>query len=112
MKIIEKYTGKKTYMAPNGELMTPEIIQQKFPAVLAFNHIVETNETGEVCFAVQNLSAMREIYNVNSSLSEDEAIAKIQEIVNTPTPDPGPTTEERTAAALEFLAMSSMPDVE
>lgn len=65
MKIIEKYTGTKTYMFPNGSLATPEVMQTQFPAVLTFSHIIETDEAGEVAFAVQNLSAMRSFYKID-----------------------------------------------
>ena len=110
MKIIEKYTGEKTYMFPNGAIATPEVMLKEFPAVLTFTHIIETDEAREVAFAVQNLSDMRGVYGVDSSLSEAEAIAKIQEIVNTPAPKPEPSAEERIAAALEYQNMASLPD--
>lgn len=105
MKKIIKYTGDKTFMYPNGEIATKERVLQDFPAALTFTHIIETDEAEEVCFAVQNLSAMRGVYGIDSSLSEEEAITAIQEIVNTP-PEVStePTPEERTAAALEALA--------
>lgn len=109
MKIIEKYTGEKTYMFPNGSLATPEIMLRQFPAVLAFAHIIETDEAGEVAFAVQNLSAMRTFYGIDSSLTEAEAIAAIQEIVNTPEEvNTEPSAEERIAAALEYQNLASM----
>lgn len=111
MRIFKKYTGDKTYMFPNGRIATKEAVLEEFPSALMFTNIVETDEAEEVAFAIQNLSAMRGIYGVDPELDEDAAIAKIQEIANTPV-DYGPSTEERTAAALEFLAMSSMPDVE
>jgi hypothetical protein len=105
MKKIIKYTGDKTFMYPNGELATKERILLDFPAALTFTHIIETDEAEEVCFAVQNLSAMRGIYNIDSLLSEDEAILAIQEVINTPSEvSTEPTPEERTAAALEALA--------
>lgn len=63
-------------------------------------------------FALQNLSAMRTFYNIDKSLSEDEAIAKIQEIVNTPPPEPEPSAEERIAAAMEFQNMMTLSDVQ
>lgn len=111
MKIVEKYTGEKTYMFPSGGLGTKENVLKEFPAALTFTHIVTTDENREVMFALQNLSAMRTNLNIDSSLSEDEAIAAIQEIINTPEPvNTEPTVEERTAAALEFIAMSSLPD--
>lgn len=108
MKVIEKYTGTKTYMFPNGEIATPEVMEQNYPAIMTFTHIIETDEAGEVCFAVQNLSAMRGFYGIDSSLTEDEAIAAIQEIVNTPEPEADPSAEERIAAALEYQNLASM----
>lgn len=112
MKIIEKYTGDKTYMFPNGALADKNAVLQQFSAALAFPHIVETDEKGEVLFALQNLSAMRTHYGIDTSLSEEEAIAKIQEIVNAPEPEPEPSAEERMAAAMELQALNSLTDVE
>lgn len=112
MKIVEKYTGDKVYMFPNGALATREAVLKQFPAALTFSHIVETDENHEVMWALQNLSAMRTMYQVDPALSEEEAILKIQEIVNEPAPDPEPSAEERIAAALEFQSMAAMPDAE
>jgi hypothetical protein len=113
MKIIEKYTGEKTYMFPNGAIATKEEVLSQFPAALAFAHIVETDEAGEVLFALQNLSAMRTFYKIDKGLSEAEAIAAIQEKVNTePVVDTTPSAEERIASALEFQTMMSMPDAQ
>ena len=111
MKKVIKYTGDKTFMFPNGGLATPEVVSEQYPAVTAFTHIVETDDNCEVLFAIQNLSAMRNIYNIDTSLTEDEAIAKIEEIVNTPEPESTEATaEERIAAALEYQVMASLPD--
>lgn len=112
MKKIIKYTGDKTYMFPNGAIATKERVLQDFPAVLTFTHIIETDEHEEVCFAVQNLSAMRGVYGIDSSLTEDEAIAAIQEVVNAPEPEAEPSAEERIASALEFQNMMTLPDEE
>lgn len=108
MKKIEKYTGEKTYMFPNGAIATPDEMLRQFPAVLQFVHIIETDEAGEVAFAVQNLAAMRTFHGVDASLSEAEAIAKIEEIINTPPPTPEPSAEERIAASLEYQNLLSM----
>lgn len=112
MKKIIKYTGDKLFMYPNGDLATKDRMLKDFPAVLTFTHIIETDENEQVCFAVQNLSAMRGIYGVDSSLTEDEAIAKIEEIINTPEPEPEPSAEERIASSLEFQNMLALEDVE
>ena len=111
-KKVIKYTGEKTYMFPNGELANKERVLKDFPAALTFTHIMETDEHEEMCFSMQNLSAMRGFYNIDSSLTEDEAILAIQDIVNAPAPEAEPSAEERIASALEFQNMMSLDDVE
>lgn len=103
MKKLEKYLGNKTYMFPIGTLATPEIMEEQYPAIKVFTHVIETDEAGQVCFAIQNLSALRSMYNIDSSLTEDEAIAKIEEIINTE-PKQVESAEERSARALEEMA--------
>ena len=113
MKIIEKYTGEKTYMFPTGALATKEAVLQQFPAALTFTHIVETDEEGQVMWAIQNLAAMKSMHNIDKALSEEEAIAKIQEIVNTPVAESStPSEMERIASAMELQALNSLPDAE
>ena len=111
MKKVEKYLGNKTYQFPNGVLATPEKMLEQFPAVLTFAHIIETDEAGEVCFAVQNLNAMRSLYGIDATLTEAEAITKIEEIINTE-PEYEPSAEERIASALEYQNLMSMENVE
>ena len=111
MKKVIKYDGTKTFMYPNGAIATPERVLQDFPAALTFAHIIETDEAEEVCFAVQNLSAMRGIYNIDATLTEEEAIAAIQEVINAE-PEYEPSAEERIASALEYQNLMSMDDME
>ncbi len=103
---LVKFDGKTTYMFPSGEIATPERIRHDFPAVDYFTHVLEIN--GNVCQAVMELQALRNHYNVDETLSDDEAIAAIQAIINTPPPEPQPTPEERIAAALEFQNLLAM----
>ena len=111
MKKIELYTGDKIYMFPNGDIATKERMLQEFPAALTFDHIIETDEAGEVAFAVQNLSAMCSLYQIDTSLPVEEKIAKIEEIINAePEEDTSASAEERIAAALEAQVMMSLPD--
>ena len=105
---IEKYNGTKTYMFPNGELATPEKVREKFPAVTSFTHIVETDEAGQVLFAIQNLAAIKSQMGIDANLSEEESIRKIEEIRNAPAPEPEVSPEERIAAALEFNNVLNM----
>lgn len=105
---IEKYNPTKTYMFPNGHIATPQKIQEQYPAVMAFDHIIETDEAGQVLFAIQNLAAAKSQFGIDLSLPEEEAIAKIEEIRNAPPPEPEPTAEERIASALEFNNILNM----
>lgn len=46
---------------------------------------------------------------ITDGMTDEEVLAAIEDFEDNP-PDPGPSVEERTAAALEFLAMNSLPD--
>lgn len=101
MKRIVKYDKTKTYMFPNGDIATPEIVLKKFPASAYFEHIIETDEGEEVIFAFQNLSAMKSLLEVAKETPEADSITEIQTKVNI-VPVYPPSAEERTAAAMEF----------
>lgn len=113
MKKLEKYTGEKTYMFPNGKIANKQAVLNSFPAALTFVHVVQTDENGEVMWAFQNLSAMRTMYEIDKSLSEEEAIAALEEKINAKVEVVETVTaEERIAAALEYQVMASLPDEE
>lgn len=103
---LEKFDGKKVYMYPNGEIATSERIKNDFPAIEHFIHVLEVS--GEVCQAVMNLNALRQQYDIDPELSEEDAIQAIEDIINAPQPTPEPTAEERIAAALEFQNLMTM----
>ena len=111
---LEKYTGEKTYMFPTGAIATPDVVYNNYPAAKVFTFVVGTDKNGQVMQSMDNLSVLRDVYNIDSTLSEDEAIAAIEEIMNAPEEpaEQTPTAEERIAAALEFQVMSSLPDEE
>lgn len=109
---LEKYTGEKTYMFPTGALATPDVVYNKYPAAKVFTFVVGTDTSGQVMQSMDNLSVLRDVYDIDASLSEDEAIVAIEEIMNTPEKpvEQEPTAEERIAASLEYQVMSSLPD--
>lgn len=111
MKVLEFYDGTKTYMYPNMKLATPQTVLADFPAILTFKHVIETDEAGEVLFAVENFSAMKSRYSIDKSLGDNEALAAIQEIMNTE-PEPVLDDNTRIADALEDLVVLNMPDEE
>lgn len=110
---LEKYTGKKTYMFPNGEIATKEAVISHYPAVEMFTFVVGTDTSGQVMHSLDNLSSLRDVHGIDPSLSDDEAIAAIEEKLNAPVEETTEVSaEERIAAALEAQVMMSMPDVE
>ena len=112
MRILEIYKANKTYMYPSGAIATPERLTADYPATKVFPHVIETDENGQVCFAINNLSAMRSHYNIDRSLTDEEAVAAMQEIMNTPVEVVQEVTaEERIAAALELQNLRAMEDV-
>lgn len=111
MKVLEFYDGTKTYMYPNMRVATPQVMQTDYPAILTFRHVIETDEAGEVCFGIENFSAMKSRYNIDKNLSDNEALEAIQNILNAE-PEYEPSAEERIASALEFQNMMALPDEE
>ena len=112
MKLI-KYDKKKTFMYPNGKVASPERVLLDYPACEYFTFVVTTDEKEEVFLGFDNLSVLRSVYKIDIAVSDEEAIAAIEEIMNTPEEIiDEPTAEERIAAALEYQNMASMEDAE
>ncbi|MBE6890351.1 MAG: hypothetical protein E7485_10095 [Ruminococcaceae bacterium] len=110
---LEKYTGEKTYMFPNGAIATKEAVLENYPAAEVFTFVVGTDELGQVMQSMDNLSVLRGVYGIDSTLSEDEAIAAIETILNTPKEAVEEVTaEERIAACMEYQMLTSMEDTE
>ena len=112
---LEKYTGLKTYMYPNGVIATREQVLKDYPAALTFAFVVQTDPAGEVMMGFYNLSMLKAKYGIDSSLAEAEAIAAIEEIMNTPvveeeTVDATTVALENIAAQLEFQNMMALDD--
>lgn len=112
MKKLKIYDSKKVYMFPNGKVATPEVMAINYPAIQVFPHVVETNEAEEVCYAITPFATLKSRYGIDSSLTDEEAIAKLEEILNTPEEvvEDEPTAEERIASALEYQNLLNMED--
>lgn len=110
---LEKYTGEKTYMFPTGALATPEVVYKQYPAAKVFTFVVGTDKAGQVMQSMDNLSVLRDVYDIDEALPDDEAIVAVETIMNTPVEvSTEPSAEERIAAALEYQVMASLPDEE
>lgn len=95
-----------TYMFPSGVIADVETIKEKFPAVMHFAHVLELN--GEVCQAVLNFSAFRNMRGIDPALSQEEALCELERLANLPPVPHGPSSEERIAAAMEFSNLMSI----
>ncbi|MDE6591107.1 MAG: hypothetical protein K2K53_12360, partial [Oscillospiraceae bacterium] len=65
--------------------------------------------------AAMEFEAAKEAYvrqgaPITDGMTDDEVLAAIEYFEDNPPRSDEPTVEERTAAALEFLAMNSLPD--
>ena len=81
------------------------MVKADYPACEHFTFVIETNQRKEVIYGFYNLSGLRDSYDIDDSLSDEEAIAQIEEIMNTPEEESTePSIEERQAQALEQIA--------
>ena len=103
-------------ITPVGEVLTAEQWKQRYPAA-ALDHITVVCGAGEINGSFfGTLGQMVQMYQAEgvdfSQCTTDEeklaAIEAAEDAANTKSTEP--TTEERTAAALEFIAMNSLPD--
>jgi hypothetical protein len=103
---LEKFTGENTYMFPNGELATPDVIRKKWPAVDKFPHVLEIN--GNVIEAVGELDALLNIFSIDKTgKSEEEQISALEAATNDNRNlkvNNRATIEERIATSLEKIA--------
>lgn len=105
-------------IVPTGKVFTAEQWKEKYP-VAAMDSITVVCSAGEVNGGFfGTLGQMCQMYEAQGAdfstcaTAEEklESIEAFEDAMNTPSAEA--TTEERTAAALEFIAMSSLPDDE
>lgn len=118
---LKLYQPSDTYMSPAGTLMDEAAVREQFPAAQTFLHIVQTDEGGEMMYGFYSLSAMRSKYSISKSLNDAQACQAVEDAMNAEREEQEAeaqalaeaiTPEERIAAALEFQALASLPDVE
>ena len=110
MNHIIPYDPSKTLMYPNGTVADPARILKDFPAVTAFAHVIETDDSETMCYAVMALDALKTNHGLDAGLSNEQAVVAINEIMRTPPPEPEPSAEERIAAALEYQNLLTLDD--
>lgn len=117
---LKLYDPNDTYMSPASTLMDAAGIRKDFPAVDHFAHIVHTDAGGEILYGLYLLSAMKAKYDIEGGTPE-QAVQAIENAMNAEREQQEAeaqaqaemvTPEERIAAALEFQALASLPDME
>lgn len=111
MRHFVKYDNTKTYYYLTGHEATPEAVLAKYPAIASQTYVMETDSTETIMMGMDMLITLRTLYNIDSELTEDEAIEEIEDILNTD-PEPELDNQTRIADALEDLVVLNMPDVE
>lgn len=118
---LKLYNPKDTYMSPASTLMDAAGVLKDFPAAQFFPHIVQTDEGGEIIYGFYPLSSMKSRYKIDNNLTPVQAVQAIENAMNLEKEEQEEqmkldaqriTPEERIAAALEFQALSSLPDIE
>ena len=116
---LKLYKPQDTYISPAGTIMDAEAVAKQFPATQIYPYVVGTDAAGQMMHSIYSLGSLKSQYGVGSDVADEEAVALIAEKMyeaNAAAEQAAaeaagqPTAEERTAAALEFLAMSSLPD--
>ena len=116
MIYLELYDSSKTYITPAGAIYDRARVQQDFPAAMRVPYVAETDQSGTMVYRMEPLAAMRSRYGVEASLSDQEAVAAIVTAITAEQEAQAEaarnyvSAEERTAAALEFLALNSLPE--
>lgn len=105
-------------ITPIGEILSADQWKERYP-VAGIDSITVVCSAGEINGGFfGTLGQMVQMYEAQGAdfsecvTDEDklDVIEAFEDLLNTPSTNP--TTEERTAAALEFLALSSLPDAE
>ena len=102
---------KSNLITPIAEVFTPEQVFEKYPAAKFLDYIVADAPINMAVF--MEFTQTKDVYKNMGAVITDTMTK--QEVLDAITyfethPDTSPSIEERTAAALEFLALNSLPE--
>ena len=109
-RYLTLYDNTKTYVTPDMNQAPPSMVAEKYSVVnIGVSCVIETDESGIMLYtAPAPISVMRSNYSIEQTLTDEEAIRAIEEILNAPEPDQEPSANDRIAAALEYQNLLSM----
>ena len=114
---LRLYDTNDTYMSPASTLYDAAGVLNDFPAAQHFPHIVHTDAGGEIMYGLYSLSAMKAKYGISIG-NNAQAVQAVEDAMNAEQEAQEEEAasyiapEERIAAALEFQALASLPDIE
>ena len=115
MKRYQIWNGTDSIITPSGAQFTAQEWGDKFPWVRApgAKMVITAGPINGGCAEYFDAFVdlrKRQGVPITDSMTDEEILDAIQEWEDNPPVSNEPTVEERTAAALEFLAMNSLPD--
>lgn len=112
------YDKNKTYITPDNNVATPEMVQSMFSAVNIAKCVIETDSTdGVMLFALNTFSSMKQLHLNGediSSMTDDEILNLLENRINNPVQDTGeytPSSEEIIASQLILQNLLAMQDI-
>ena len=115
MKRYQIWNGTDSIITPSGAQFTAQEWGDKFPWLRApgARMIITTPPINGGCAEYFDAFVdlrRRQGAAITDGMTDQEILAAIEDWEDNPPVSNEPTVEERTAAALEFLAMNSLPD--
>lgn len=115
MKRYQIWNGTDSIITPSGAQFSAQEWANKFPWVKApgAKMIITTGPINGGCAEYfDGFVDMRKRQGaaITDDMTDEEILAAIEDWEDNPPVSNEPSVEERTAAALEFLAMNSLPD--
>ena len=115
MKKYQIWDKVSDIYTPSGARFTPAEWKAKFPwiNIPGAKMIITTgiiNGGVAMEFEATKAAYIRQGAVITDTMTDEEVLAAIEDFEENPPGAGEPSVEERTAAALEFLAMSNLPD--
>lgn len=82
MVYMELYDNTKTYVTRSGALKTPEKMKEESPAIEFVPFVVDTDSRHRFMDGFYALDPMRDEFDIDPALSDEEAVAEIERIRN------------------------------
>ena len=109
MRKIKIFDYSTNYLDASGEMLSPDQIIEKYRLLEGQIYISEADSQDKILYGLKNLTIARIEFGIDEALSDEQAVSVIESKINSAIESrPLPTPSERTAAALEFIALCNI----